>query len=190
MSQQYPQQPQYQPPPPPAATPPAVKPKRTLRIVVAVVAGAALFFAGVAVGSAGSAGPDAAAKPDSSKPAASTAPTAPEPVAETQPTVPPEPTFATPKKTDFKLTIKVLGKECFGSAGCNVTYRILVGYNGAALDPSVTYEVIYEVRGGEDGAVTNTLKITGDESSVDEEESISTKSKSSKLTVVVNDVLD
>lgn len=69
------------------------------------------------------------------------------------------------------------------------TRRLLVAYSGAALDPSVTYEVVYEVRGGEDGPVTNNLTVTGDTSSVDDEEMVSTKSRSTRLTVVVTDVL-
>lgn len=98
------------------------------------------------------------------------------------------PAYATPTAKDFKLTAKVLKKECFGSAGCNLTYRVLVAYSGATLDPAVTYEVGYEVRGGEDGPVINTLTVTGDTSSVDEEESVSTKNNSIKLTVTATDV--
>ena len=46
----------------------------------------------------------------------------------------------------------------------------------------------YQVRGGEDGPVINTLTVTGDTSSVDEEESVSTKNNSTKLTVSATDV--
>jgi hypothetical protein len=164
---------------------------RTKQIIIAAVAGAVLFFTGVAVGSAGSAGTDATNKTASGKPAASTAPTtAPEPVVEeTTPAPPPESTYGTPTKTDFKLTAKVLSKKCFGSAGCNLTYRIIISYTGPDLDPSKSYEVLYEVRGGEDGPATNTFTVTGGESSVDEKEFVSTKKTSSKLTAVVTDVL-
>ncbi|MFC6155382.1 hypothetical protein [Kribbella jiaozuonensis] len=98
------------------------------------------------------------------------------------------PAYATPTAKDFKLAVKVLKKECFGSAGCNLTYRILVTYGGADLDPTLTYEVVYEVRGGEDGPVTNTLTVTGDTSSVDEEEFVSTKSRSTKLNAIATEV--
>jgi len=58
-----------------------------------------------------------------------------------------EPDSYTPKPSDFKLTPKILKKTCFGSAGCNITYRILVDYVGTGtLDSSKTYEVTYEVR--------------------------------------------
>jgi hypothetical protein len=93
-----------------------------------------------------------------------------------------------PKARDFTLTVKTLEKTCFGSAGCNITYRIEVGYNGPTLDPSNTYEVVYEVRGGEDGPQINTLTVEGDQSSVDSEESISTSSASKKLTAVATSV--
>jgi hypothetical protein len=84
--------------------------------------------------------------------------------------------------------VKTLSKQCFGSAGCNVTYRIEVGYDGPPLDPSNTAEVVYEVRGGEDGPQINTFTVEGDQSSVDREESISTSSAGRKLTAVVTSV--
>jgi len=87
-----------------------------------------------------------------------------------------------PSPSDFQLTVKILKKACFGSAGCNVTYRIEVAYGGPSLDPNVTYEVTYEVRGDESGTQTNTLTVTGDQSSVTQEELASTSSSSVKLT--------
>jgi hypothetical protein len=48
----------------------------------------------------------------------------------------------------------------FGSAGCDVDFRIEVGYDGPPLDPSVTYELAYEVKGGEEPLI-NTLTIEG-----------------------------
>ncbi len=157
------------------------------RIVVFCLAGAALFVAGgFTTAIAGIGDSDSNSTTTDSAPAAisTTAPAAPE-----TSEAPPEPTYTAPAKADFKLTAKVLGKQCFGSAGCNLTYRIMVAYSGPTLDPAVTYEVVYVVQGGDDGPVTNTLKVTGDQSSVDEEESIGTKNKGSKLTVLVSDVL-
>lgn len=193
MSQQYQQYPQQVTPPqsmPPQATPPPQAPKRRRWLPWAAVAGASgAFVLGVVVGSAGgnSTTPTASTKP---QPTVTVTTTAAAPVAEA--TAPPEettPTYSAPTKNDFKLAIKVLSKQCFGSAGCNVSYRIILAtYTGPELDPSETYEVTYVVRGGEDGPVTNTFSVTGDESSVDSEESVSTKSKDSKLTVVVSDV--
>lgn len=96
--------------------------------------------------------------------------------------------YPDPDPKDFKLTVKVLKKQCFGSAGCNVTYRVKVGYDGPELDPDVTYELTYEVRGVEDGPAVNTLELTGDEYETDKEEYASTSSESTKLKAVVTDI--
>ncbi|MEV1147346.1 hypothetical protein [Micromonospora sp. NPDC049799] len=97
------------------------------------------------------------------------------------------PTYATPTKKDFKLAVKVLRKQCFGSAGCHITYRVNVTYTGSDLDPYTTYELTYEVKGAED-PIINTLEVTGDSASVQDEEMASTKRSSDKLTAVVTDI--
>ncbi|MEU7781681.1 hypothetical protein [Micromonospora parva] len=102
-------------------------------------------------------------------------------------TAPPAPVYDTPTKGDFKLKVKTLRKQCFGSAGCNITYRIDVTYTGDGLDPSSTYEVTYEVKGAED-PIINTFEVTGDSASVQEEETASTKRSADKLAAVVTDV--
>lgn len=99
------------------------------------------------------------------------------------------PTYSVPKAKDFKVTIKVREKQCFGSAGCNVTYRVELAWN-QSYDPAVTYDVTYEVRGGEDGPVVNTLTVTGDEYQRDSEELVSTRSMKTKLSAVVTDVTE
>ncbi|MFC0506666.1 hypothetical protein [Micromonospora costi] len=102
----------------------------------------------------------------------------------------PLPVYATPTKNDFKLKVKILRKQCFGSAGCNVTYRIDVTYTGDGdLDPSKTYEVTYQVKGAED-PIINTFEVTGDSASVQEEEMASTKRSGDKLTAAVTDVTE
>jgi hypothetical protein len=96
-------------------------------------------------------------------------------------------TYDNPTERDFKLKVKILRKQCFGSAGCNITYRIEVTYTGAGLDPSKTYEVTYEVKGAED-PIVNTLEVTGDSASVQQEESAGTKRSTDKLTAVATSV--
>lgn len=97
-------------------------------------------------------------------------------------------TYHQPTAGDFKLAVKVLEKKCFGSAGCNVTYRVDLTYTGASpLDPDTTYELTYEVRGLEDSAI-GTMRITGDQYEHDEHEFGSTSSSSKKLSVIVVDV--
>jgi hypothetical protein len=61
-------------------------------------------------------------------------------------------------------------------------------HDGPTLDPANTYEVVYEVRGREDGAQINILTVQGDQSSVDSEETITTSSTSQKLTAVATSV--
>jgi hypothetical protein len=181
--QQYPQQPMSEQPAPYA--PPAKKKRRW----VPFFAYPAVLVLGVILGSSGGGSSTA---PSASKPGPTTTVTAkatPDVPVAAETTEPPPPADVKPTKANFKLTVKVLGKQCFGSAGCNVTYRILIDYTGPDLDPSKTYEVVYEVRGGDDGTSTNSFTVTGGESSVDSEETASTKNKSAKLTAVVTDVL-
>jgi len=187
------QQPQPRPDLPYPGQPPAKKSRGTALVAIVASVVGALVGAGVTA-AAMSGDPAAKAPAGVASQAGTTTPPdtgpSPDPIAtpSTEYT-PPEPTYGVPVKADFKLTVKVLTKKCFGSAGCNLTYRILVSYGGAELDPSVTYEVLYQVKGGEDGPVDNKLTVTGSQSSVDEEEFVSTKTSKTKLTAVVTDVL-
>lgn len=100
------------------------------------------------------------------------------------------PSYATPDKTDFTVTLKILSKECFGSAGCNITYRpeLAIGVLDGDLDPSITYDVTYVVKGGDSGPVIATLTVTGDQYEQPSQEVISTASQSKKLVATVTDV--
>jgi hypothetical protein len=95
--------------------------------------------------------------------------------------------YPVPKPADFTLTTKTLRKQCFGSAGCNVTYRIKAGWS-ASLDPAKTYEVSYEVRGVEDGPSLGTIDVTGGSYETEDEVIASTSGPGKKLTVVVTGV--
>jgi hypothetical protein len=101
---------------------------------------------------------------------------------------PPPAADAPPKAADFRLTVKILRKQCFGSAGCNLSFRIDVAYDGPTFTGS--YLVTYEVRGGEDGPLVNSFTIEGDTAQVESEETIGTKSSRSKLTARVTDVTE
>lgn len=102
------------------------------------------------------------------------------------PAAPPAPkeTFHQPQPTDFVLTVKTLEKKCFGSAGCNIEYRIEVAYNGAPLDPSRTWELTYEVKGGEDPQI-GTLEVTATGWRTADRERIGTNSSKDELTATV-----
>lgn len=93
----------------------------------------------------------------------------------------------TPTKSDFKLSLKILSKECFGSAGCDISFRVEPAYSGDEFDPSKTAEVTYEIIGSEDD-YTNTFTMTGDtNASVDREESVQTGT-AGKISVKITDV--
>ena len=92
-----------------------------------------------------------------------------------------------PDPAGFIIGIKTIKKECFGSAGCNVTFRIDPSYKGGPFTNSVTWEVVYEVKGGQD-PLTNHFTLNGSQASFDEEEFIQTKSSSAVLTADVVEV--
>ena len=190
---QQPQYPQYGPsqPSPQGPVPPQGPPKQPRKWAAWAGGGIVGLLAGLIIGTAG--GSDSTTASTDPQPTITvTAPavetTAPPAPATTEPPAPP--VVAAPTVKDFKLTVKTLTKQCFGSAGCNVTFRILVAYSGPDLDPGKSYEVLYEVRGGEDGPIANKLTVEGGESSVDEEEMVSTPKSSTKLVAVVTDVME
>lgn len=170
-------------PPPPA---PATKGKK-LAIILGGIAAAfvALIFAAVAITLAADGG-----KP-TAKPTAQTAwdreqaqkqvnPT-------TEPTTAPTTAGPTPEAANFELTPKITDKQCFGSAGCNVSFDVDVAYGGPTLDEDDTWRITYEVSGVEDGPLIGTIELTGtryDRPS----ESASTRSTKSKLRIKVTDV--
>ncbi|MFI6161672.1 hypothetical protein ACIA59_17205 [Micromonospora haikouensis] len=182
-----------QPPGPPPPIPTITKPSRGRALVVSGIALViALSIGGLGVAALGNdstdtkvgIGPAMATTPTSSAPPAAVPTTA------SVTTAPTLPRYATLTKRDIALKVKILRKQCFGSAGCNVTYRIDVAYRGTAdLDPSRTYEVTYQAKGAED-PIINTFEVTGDSASVQQEEMASTKRSGDTLTAVVTDVAE
>lgn len=176
--QQWQQRPPMPPPPPPINPPPPGKRSAAAALIAAVVGIVlALGAIGVLFGD-----PQPTSTP---VPAVQTTDTPA--VTEPPATSPPEPTYDTPKPSDFKLTIKVLEKDNFGSAGSLITFRVNANWTGT-YDPDKTYEVVYEVRGDEDGPMINTMTVTGDEYERPSEETASTPSSSTRLTAKVTSV--
>lgn len=69
-----------------------------------------------------------------------------------------------PTPDDFTLKLKTTSKHCFGSGvGCNVTVEPdgdETSYNSPLpLDPSATVYVTYEIRGDENGPITETMEV-------------------------------
>lgn len=93
----------------------------------------------------------------------------------------------TPRTADIKLTAKITDKQCFGSAGCHVEFKVNLAYGGPVLSADDTWEVTYEITGVEDGPMIGTLEVTGDEYTVNEE-FVSTSSSKKKISIKVTGV--
>lgn len=93
---------------------------------------------------------------------------------------------------DFEPSLKIKGKECFGSAGCNVRYGFQLAISdevrGKLDRDGRSYEVTYEVRGGQDGPQTDTVTIGPDGTFSVYEGFVQTASRSTKLTVKITRV--
>ena len=102
----------------------------------------------------------------------------------------PDPTKAAyhPKPKDFKIGVKVLEKHCSGSAGCSITYQIVLSYVGTeGLPAEGAAEVTYVVTGGEH-LIANTLAVKRKETVTFNDEFVDTSSSSRKLTAKVTKV--
>jgi hypothetical protein len=83
----------------------------------------------------------------------------------------PEPTTDAPtfSAADFTIAMKTTDKECFGSAGCNITADASVTYGGDLSDlDDVTLSITYDLTGDQSGAQVHTIdcvagQCTGDE---------------------------
>jgi hypothetical protein len=163
----------------PVTPPPA--PKTTWLVVtglaLALVIGVATVIGALAINSRKSGAP---AAPVTS--ATATATPAVVVDAETTPTLGP-----TPSATDFELTPKTTEKQCFGTAGCSVTVKVEVGYEGPALSSDDTWEVTYELTGDESGPIIGSFELTGEQYDQNEV-SMSTPSSKTKIKVKVTSV--
>lgn len=163
-------------PPPPPPTPP--KGRRWLTPLLVAVA----LLVGIGIGAAAGAGDST---PDAT-PAATSAPAGETDTPAPAYTPPPKPVYPDPVVTDYAVTLYTTEKKCFGSAGCNISFTVDLAYGGPELDPSKTYELRYEVTGGEDPYLS-TIEIEGD-SYTSHEESVSTASQSAELAATVLDI--
>jgi hypothetical protein len=161
---------QSQPWPPPIYRAPRPKQFGWLAMIIAVV-GAFGFGAGVvAVGSADTTGAQAATPALTGESNA-------------------EPAGFTPKKSDFEIGIKILEKQCFGSGGCSIAYRIKPKYVGTQeLPDDGTIEVSYRVTGDEFGPRQNTFQIVDGQTKVDKDEFAGTPSSGTVLKAKVIEV--
>ncbi|MFE9776358.1 hypothetical protein ACFYOV_32820 [Streptomyces sp. NPDC005931] len=171
------------PPPPP---PPNPK-RRTNAIIIGstVAIIAAVIATGVVV---------VQSTDNASKPAATTAASSSPEEDAAEPAVEepePEPTYAELSADDFTIELRTTRRQCFGSAGCNVTVEPELSYTGLEdIDPDAVYEITYEISGDADGPVIETAELS-DETTLNYSKSlISTASASTKLSAEVTDVVE
>ncbi|UIX29553.1 hypothetical protein [Streptomyces sp. GQFP] len=103
----------------------------------------------------------------------------------------PEPTYAEVDADSFTIKLRTTERQCFGSAGCNMTVEpdLTLLVDSADLDPDAVYEITYEIRGDESGPVIETAELS-DQTSLNYTPSlISTSSASKKISVEITDVV-
>lgn len=94
-----------------------------------------------------------------------------------------------PEPDDFEVGTSVKEQQCFGTAGCNVTLKIIPEYVGSQIpDESTTWEITYEIRGIEDSPLIDTFSLEDGEFSFQGEQSVSTSRKNAKITTKVTSV--
>ncbi|MET0234652.1 MAG: hypothetical protein ABW224_08450 [Kibdelosporangium sp.] len=76
---------------------------------------------------------------------------------------------------DFKVDLKVVSKQCFGSAGCNVTVEPAITYLGT-LTYELACDLTYSLSGDESGETIETAEHVQGSSYRVQQTSLSTKS--------------
>ncbi|MBU1801363.1 MAG: hypothetical protein KKA97_03790 [Actinobacteria bacterium] len=89
---------------------------------------------------------------------------------------------------NIKIGLKTREKSCFGSAGCNVTVQADPDYVGNQDASAGSWEITYEIRGGEDGPIIETMTLIDGTFTFSEEQYVSTSSSSTELEAVATDV--
>jgi hypothetical protein len=86
----------------------------------------------------------------------------------------PLPTYR-PQAKDFRIKINQTKKQCFGTAGCNISFQIAPTYSGPLPDPTRIFTVSYKVTGSASGAYVNSFTFQDGQAKYLHEEYISTK---------------
>jgi hypothetical protein len=102
-----------------------------------------------------------------------------------------ERTYAALTPADFTMELRTTERQCFGSAGCNVTVEPTLSYVGEwnGVDPDAVYSITYEIRGDKSGPVIETAELSDETSLSYTPTSISTVSSSKKVSVEITDVV-
>ncbi|MEU9454816.1 hypothetical protein [Streptomyces sp. NPDC048277] len=171
------------PPPMPSYSPtPPAKKSRTNLIIAASAAAvvATVIGTGIVVVHSG----------NGSKPAATAKPTGGAAGAAATETPTPTPSYDDVTADSFTIELRTTKRQCFGTAGCNVTVEPSLTYLGdsESIDPDAVYEITYEIRGDESGPVIETAELS-DRTSLNYTPSmISTASAGTNVSVEITDV--
>lgn len=171
----------------PPSGPPAPKKSRTNLVIISAAAAviAAIVGTGIVV---------VQTRDDGSKPAAAASASSAsnkDAAAKTDDPDPyPGPTYDEVTVDSFTIKLKTKSRQCFGSAGCSLTVQPDLTYMGSGdIDPDATYEITYEIHGGDSGPVIETAELS-DQTSLNYTPSvIETVSSSKKVTAEITDVV-
>ncbi|WP_330267352.1 hypothetical protein [Streptomyces griseorubiginosus] len=202
MDENLPQPPAAPPPPvlpPPAFPPPspieAPAPSNKRRANAVIIGSAAAVIAAIVTTGLVVVGATTGSTPNDDKPSTTAAPSSAgedlaAPFAEADPEPDPEPTYAQVDADSFSIDLRTTERQCFGSAGCNVTVEPDLTYLGSSgdLDPDAVYEITYEIHGDESGPVIQTAELTNQTSLSYRPSLISTASASTELSVEITDI--
>ncbi|ALV30719.1 hypothetical protein [Streptomyces sp. CdTB01] len=175
------------PPPMPEHLPPVQQqePKKSRTNLVIIGSAAAVIAAVIGTGVM------VVQSRDDSTPAATTKSSAPTtPAAAAAEEADPAPTYTDLDADSFSIDLKTKSRQCFGSAGCNVTVEpdLTLLVDAEEVDPDATYEITYKIRGDESGPIIETAELS-DQTSLNYTPSvISTASSGTKVTVEITDV--
>jgi hypothetical protein len=107
-----------------------------------------------------------------------------------EPTESPSPEWTTSKE-DWNASLKIVSKNCYGyGLGCSIEAKVKLGYyeDSSTIPDDATIEVTYKIKGAKDGPVVGSTEVTNQTEYDVNTEYLDTRSRSSKLTVVVTAV--
>ncbi|MFE2068146.1 hypothetical protein ACFXDH_38205 [Streptomyces sp. NPDC059467] len=102
----------------------------------------------------------------------------------------PTPSYDEVTADSFTVELRTTQRQCFGSAGCNVTVEPNLSYLGdsESIDPDAVYEITYEIHGDESGPVIETAELSDRTSLHYTPSTISTASAGTNVSVEITDV--
>ncbi|MFJ2515600.1 hypothetical protein ACIPEL_36285 [Streptomyces griseoviridis] len=179
-----PPMPDFPPPAPEAPPAPAPRPRLSNAVIIGSAAAviAAVVITGIVVVQA--------TGKDDSTPAAAASSSAPAQAAADDSEEEPEPSYTDLDTDSFTIDLKTKSRQCFGSAGCNITVEpdLSLTVDTDSIDPDAVYEITYEIRGDESGPVIETAELS-DQTSLNYRPSmISTASAGVKVSAKITDV--